>query len=147
MGQVWTFKLPNWHLKFMFSKKATKIEKILNLKPCHIDGEDFVKLCGLLRKHKLYLKKHQMWTFIIESNCNKSKLDIDGQLFSENPFLDFIHFKMYQNEYFSFLFSSLLFSSNINLVWHLKYLRISTAKNMWSDSIKCLTCLNVLQNN
>ena len=43
----------------MFSKKATKIEEIftVNLTLCskfQIDGEDFVKFCGLLRKHKLY---------------------------------------------------------------------------------------------
>ena len=43
----------------MFSKKATKIVEIftVNLMLCskyEIDSEDFVKLCGLLRKHKLY---------------------------------------------------------------------------------------------
>ena len=42
----------------MFSKKATKIDKIftVNLKLCskrHIDGEDLVNFCGLLRKHEL----------------------------------------------------------------------------------------------
>ena len=46
-------------LKFMFSKKATKVEKIFILdltlcSKCQIDGEDFVKFCGLLRKHELY---------------------------------------------------------------------------------------------
>ena len=45
-------------LKFIFSEKATKIDKIftINLTVCsnrQIDGEDFVILCGLLRKHKL----------------------------------------------------------------------------------------------
>ena len=35
-------------IKFMFSKKATKIDRIF------IDGENFVKFCDLLRKHKLY---------------------------------------------------------------------------------------------
>ena len=44
--------------KFMFSKKATKINKIFTVdmtlnKYCQIDVEDFVKFCGLLRKHKL----------------------------------------------------------------------------------------------
>ena len=47
-------------LKFMFSKKATKIDKIFtdNLtlcSKCQIDGEDFVNFCGLLIKHELYL--------------------------------------------------------------------------------------------
>ena len=43
----------------MFSKKAKKIDQIfftvdltLSIK-CHIDGEDFINLCGLPRKHKL----------------------------------------------------------------------------------------------
>ena len=45
----------------MFSKKATKIDKIFTVNltlcsKCQIDGEDFVKFCGLLRKHKLYFK-------------------------------------------------------------------------------------------
>ena len=45
-------------LKFIFSKKATKINKIFTVdmtlnKYCQIDVEDFVKFCGLLRKHKL----------------------------------------------------------------------------------------------
>ena len=35
-------------IKFMFSKKATKIEKIFT-------GEDLVNFCGHLRKHALYL--------------------------------------------------------------------------------------------
>ena len=42
----------------MFSKKATKIEKIfiINLTlatQCQIDGEDLVNFCGLLRKHEV----------------------------------------------------------------------------------------------
>ena len=46
-------------LKFMFSKKATKIDKIFifDLRVttyCQIDGEDFVNFCGLLRKLELY---------------------------------------------------------------------------------------------
>ena len=44
-------------LKFMFSKKATKIDEIftvdLTLTTSQIDGEDFVNFCGLLRKHEL----------------------------------------------------------------------------------------------
>ena len=45
-------------LKFMFSKKATKIDEIFTVDltlciKCQIDGEDFVDFCGLLRKHEL----------------------------------------------------------------------------------------------
>ena len=45
-------------LKSMFSMKATKIEEIfiVDLTVCsksQMDGEDFVKFFGLLRKHKL----------------------------------------------------------------------------------------------
>ena len=51
-------RLRNNLIKFMFSKKATKIDEIFtfNLTLCsksQIDGEDFVNFCGLLRKHKL----------------------------------------------------------------------------------------------
>ena len=46
-------------LKFMFSKKATKIDKIFKVDLAlwskrQIGGEDFVNFCGLLRKHELY---------------------------------------------------------------------------------------------
>ena len=49
-------KLP---LKFMFSRKATKFDKIFTVdltlySKCQIDGEDFFNFCGLLRKHELY---------------------------------------------------------------------------------------------
>ena len=45
-------------IKFVFSKKATKIDKIFTIDlticgKCQIDQEDFVKFCGLLRKHEL----------------------------------------------------------------------------------------------
>ena len=45
-------------LKFMFSKKATKIDEIFTVdltifSKRQIDGEDFVDFCGLLRKHEL----------------------------------------------------------------------------------------------
>ena len=44
-------------LKFMFSKKATKIDELVTVdltlfSKCQIDGEDFVGFCGL-RKHEL----------------------------------------------------------------------------------------------
>ena len=46
------------YIKFTFSEKATKTYKIftVNLTVCsnrQIDGEDFITLCGLLRKHEL----------------------------------------------------------------------------------------------
>ena len=47
-------------VKFVFSKKATKFDKIFTVDLtltayCQINGEDFVNFCGLLRKHELYL--------------------------------------------------------------------------------------------
>ena len=47
-------------VKFMFSKKSTKIEEIFTINltlfsKCQIDGEDFFNFCGLLRKHELYI--------------------------------------------------------------------------------------------
>ena len=47
-------------LKFMFSKKAKKIDEIFTIDLtvttiCQIDGEDFVNFCGLLRKHEQYI--------------------------------------------------------------------------------------------
>ena len=44
-------------VKFMFSKKATKIDETFMFdltlcSKCQINGEDFVNLCGLLRKHQ-----------------------------------------------------------------------------------------------
>ena len=46
-------------IKFMFFKKATKIDKIFSVDLtittyCQIDSEDFVNFCGLLRKRELY---------------------------------------------------------------------------------------------
>ena len=45
----------------MFSKKATKFDKIFTVDltltaNCQIDGEDFLNFCGLLRKQELYQK-------------------------------------------------------------------------------------------
>ena len=45
----------------MFSKKATKIDKIFTMdltftRERQINGEDFLNFCGLLRKHELYEK-------------------------------------------------------------------------------------------
>ena len=45
-------------LAFMFSQKATKIDNIFTVdltlcSKCQIDGEDFVKFCGLLKIYEL----------------------------------------------------------------------------------------------
>ena len=45
-------------IKFVFSKKATKIDEIFTIdltvcSKCQIDGEEFSDFCGLLRKHKV----------------------------------------------------------------------------------------------
>ena len=50
--------LTKGQVKIMFSKKATKFDKIFTVdltltKYCQIDGEDFINFCGLLRKHEL----------------------------------------------------------------------------------------------
>ena len=47
------------HVKFMFSKKATKIDEIFTVdltlcSKCQIYGEDFVNFRGLLGKYELY---------------------------------------------------------------------------------------------
>ena len=47
-----------FEVKSIFSKKATKIDKIYTIDLTlttqrQIDGNDFVNFCGLLRKHKL----------------------------------------------------------------------------------------------
>ena len=60
-------------VKFIFSKKATKIDEIFTVdltlcSKCQIDGEDFVKFCGLglLRKHKLLQKFHEGFGFFLQ---------------------------------------------------------------------------------
>ena len=45
-------------IKFMFSKKATKIDEIFTINltlcsQCQIEGEDLVNFCGFPRKHQL----------------------------------------------------------------------------------------------
>ena len=47
-----------YKIKFVFSRKATKIDEIFAVdltlcSKCQIDSEDFVDFCGLLRKHEL----------------------------------------------------------------------------------------------
>ena len=68
----------------MFSKKATKIDKIFTVdlticRKCQIDGEDFVNFCGLLRKHELYRSKMIL-------NCPNHFGQAKGQLISEYLF-------------------------------------------------------------
>ena len=64
----------------MFSKKATQIDEIFTVdltlcSRCQIVGEDFVNLCGLLRKHELYLS-HKLVELISMLS------DFPGQIFS-----------------------------------------------------------------
>ena len=42
------------YIKFVVSKKATKIDNLTLTTECQIDGEDFVNFCSLLSKHELY---------------------------------------------------------------------------------------------
>ena len=56
------------YLKFIFSKKATKIDEIFTVDLtvttyCQIDGEDFLNFCGLLRKRELYMLLIRKSTF------------------------------------------------------------------------------------
>ena len=65
-------------VKFMFSKKATKFDKIftVDLTLCsrfQIDGEDFVNFCGLVRKHELYIN----WFLFCHSEQYLSHVNVD----------------------------------------------------------------------
>ena len=57
----------------MFSKKATKIDKIftMDFTYCQIDGDDFVNFCGLLTLHELY---YFFKGFKKEVNIDKKKI-------------------------------------------------------------------------
>ena len=62
----------------MFSKKAAKFEKIFTLNLthttyCEIDDEDFIKFCGLLRKHERY---HKM------KNCTLVEIGLEVKEYS-----------------------------------------------------------------
>ena len=57
LSKGWSVWNPTY-IKFMFSKKATKIDKIFTFNltvcsNCRINGEDFIIFCGLLRKDQL----------------------------------------------------------------------------------------------
>jgi hypothetical protein len=59
--------------KFVFSKKATKIDEIFTVNltlcsKCQIDGEDFFQFLRLLRKHELYY----ILTNLKQFACQKS---------------------------------------------------------------------------
>ena len=59
----------------MFSKKATKFDKIftVDLTLCskfQIDGEDLINFCDLLRKHELYKARgYKQIQFLIHMIC------------------------------------------------------------------------------
>ena len=66
--KMWQIILILSFIKFMFSKKATKMDKIFtaNLMVAtyyQIDSEDFFNFCGLLSKRKLYQNK---WKSVLE---------------------------------------------------------------------------------
>ena len=59
-------RISKFSLKFTFSEKATKIEKIFTINLTvwnnrQIDDEDFVNFCGLPRKHELYTIQLHCW--------------------------------------------------------------------------------------
>ena len=67
------FSLVTLSLKFMFPKKATKIDEFFTVdltlcSKCQIDGEDIVNYCGLLRKYGLYLSLMHVVTFTLISD-------------------------------------------------------------------------------
>ena len=73
----------NLLLKFMFSKKATKIDEIFTVhltlcSKCQICGEDFVNFRGLLRKYELYTTQR---------NSNQKLIYRDYLFFVKNYFL------------------------------------------------------------
>ena len=75
--KIANFLINNGEVEFVFSKKATKFDKIFTVDLtlttyCQIDGEDFVNLCGLLRKHKLY-QPHTSQIKRSPSNCYYQK--------------------------------------------------------------------------
>ena len=82
----WTW-VQRWfwfYVKFMFSKRATKIDAIFTVDltlccKCQIDGEDCVSSCGLLRKHELYVR--EIWSVNNDKNEEtlKQKICIAGK--------------------------------------------------------------------
>ena len=63
-------KITNGIIKFIFSKKATKLDEIftIDLTPCsQINGDDFVNFCSLLEKYELYQPQHKVLVANLES--------------------------------------------------------------------------------
>ena len=83
-------------VKFIFSKKATKIEKIFTVSltlcsKCQIVGEDFVKFCGLLRKHKLYLFGRSFCTEVLIEDLKSTILPTEKKTLFERSSSCFIY--------------------------------------------------------
>ena len=71
------------YLKFMFSKKATKIDEIFTVdltlcSKCQIDGEDFANFCGLPRKHELYKNHMHNFNLNFDTLSRKSLVGYGG---------------------------------------------------------------------
>ena len=67
------------YVKFMFFKKATKIDAIFTVdltlcSKCQMDGEDFVNFCGLLKKHELYIHSNNKYTRRTNIQCKKTMI-------------------------------------------------------------------------
>ena len=116
----------NFLVKFISSKKATKIDKIFTVdltlcSKCQINGEDFVNFCGLLRKHELYqgnsaYRWHFQYqpTYLLTSPCQRS-LRTPLNLHSEQALLNWI--LTWTTSYFRILqfFSSTSFALQLAL--------------------------------
>ena len=66
-------------VKFMFSKKATKIDEIFTVdltlcSKCQIDGEHFFNFHGLLRKYELYIFLLAQFSLKLSYGFEKEKL-------------------------------------------------------------------------
>ena len=83
-------RLVRFHLvKFMFSKKTTKINEIFtfDLTLCsksQIYGEDLVNFCGLLRKHKLYNPRYSTIKIVIHRTNSLVQYGFMPSFFSKN---------------------------------------------------------------
>ena len=93
----------------MFFKQATKIDEIFTVdltlcSKCQIDGEDFVKFCGLLIKHEIYVKMLTKYPYRIQNSRSKSK---DGLFDSKSEWGQIVLFMEWQ-------------ISNSNPTWNLK---------------------------
>ena len=83
-------------IKFMFFKKATKNDEIFTVdltlcSKCQIVGEDFVKFCGLLRKHKLYLFGRSFCTEVLIEDLKSTILPTEKKTLFERSSSCFIY--------------------------------------------------------